>query len=460
MNSCDTFVLSPTANVWGQNVAAKNSDRPIGEVQTLIYTPAKTHEDVSPLRCTYIEIPQVQQTYAAIGSKPYWMWGYEMAVNEKGVFIANEAQGSRIAENGEENALLGMDLLRLGVERADSAKAAVNVIADLLEQYGQNANASQLFDRRYENSFFIVDPHEIWLMETAGRLWAARRITEQYAAISNCYTIETDYDMAAEGIVKIAREKDFISEGEELNFAKAFTMPAVRQTIALPRWRRMLQLLHKNRGKNDLDAIKKILRDHYEGEIIAPRDGWGAGYGTIPAICMHAMTWDSSQTTASMIVRHDRNLGPVIRYAFSIPCCSVYLPIYMTGNFPVKLACGDGLYDYNSLWWRFERLAMAVSADYENNHQKLLLLLQGLEKEIEATASGAEAIAEAFIRDGKKELAYKILNEFMDKTINHVEQFLEEIYPKMNIPLDSEGEFIGYRKEFLSDYCKRTQLIL
>ena len=170
MLSCDTFVLPAEANFFGSNLMAKNSDRPIGEAQALTWTGGAEHARGETVQCTYISVPQAEKTYGVLGSKPYWIWGYEMGVNEKGVMIGNEAQGSKAAESGCENELLGMDLLRLGLERGATAREAMEVITALLEEYGQNANASRLYDKRYENSFFIADREEIWLLETAGRM--------------------------------------------------------------------------------------------------------------------------------------------------------------------------------------------------------------------------------------------------------------------------------------------------
>ena len=132
MLSCDTFVLPAEANFFGSNLMAKNSDRPIGEAQALTWTDGAEHARGETVRCTYISVPQAEKTYGVLGSKPYWIWGYEMGVNEKGVMIGNEAQGSKAAEGGCGNELLGMDLLRFGLERGATAREAMEVITALL----------------------------------------------------------------------------------------------------------------------------------------------------------------------------------------------------------------------------------------------------------------------------------------------------------------------------------------
>ncbi|MBR6646285.1 MAG: hypothetical protein IKL09_02065 [Clostridia bacterium] len=69
-------------------------------------------------------------------------YGVEMGYNENGVVIGNEAEGSRM-EPESEDGILGMDLLRLDLERATTAKEAITAITDLLVKCGQKAK--QLF---------------------------------------------------------------------------------------------------------------------------------------------------------------------------------------------------------------------------------------------------------------------------------------------------------------------------
>ena len=106
-----------------------------------------------------------------IGSRPYWLWGFEMGVNEWGVTIGNEAVLSR--EPYEEAGLIGMDLVRLGLERGRTADLAVRIIGNLVERYGQGGSCEASGFRTYHNSFIVADPTSAWIVETMGHRWVA-----------------------------------------------------------------------------------------------------------------------------------------------------------------------------------------------------------------------------------------------------------------------------------------------
>ena len=84
---CDTFVALSSATADGSVIFGKNSDREPNEAQALEYHPAQQYSNGKKVRCTYIEIPQVKNTYGVLLSRPFWMWGAEIGANEKGVVI-------------------------------------------------------------------------------------------------------------------------------------------------------------------------------------------------------------------------------------------------------------------------------------------------------------------------------------------------------------------------------------
>lgn len=451
MNSCDTFALTGSAYAGGKNILCKDSDRPLGEAQPMQIYPRRSYAPGEMLQCTNLTIPQAETAWAVMGCQPYWIWGFEMGVNEWGLAIGNEAQGSRCEAEAEEG-MLGMDLLRLGLERGKTAREAISVITQLLETYGQNSNASQLFDRRYENSFMLVDPEEIWLLETAGRQWVARQV-EDRAAISNCYSIGSDYDLHSDGLECYARERRWLAPDAKLDFAKAYTAPAVRQTASNPRWRRLCKLIN---AKNRLEEgdCKAILRDHFEGELIEPR--FGAAYGMFVTICMHAMTWDASQTTCSLLAWWDDELGMVCRYAPSIPCCSVYLPVYMTGTLPECMTRGGAYYDPDSLWWQCERLAMAISVDEARFGDGARGQLRTLEAAVGEAAAEAESRARLLNKEEAASMLAAVTRESAEKLLLLAAGLADGILAQIR----AMGGLYGVRKEFLEDYSKRVKMPL
>jgi dipeptidase len=323
---CDTIV-----NVSADGVLfAKNSDRDANESQILEWRPAERHDAPQTLRCTWIEIPQVAQTHAVVLSRPWWMWGAEIGANEHGVVIGNEAVFTREAQG--EPALLGMDLLRLALERSTTAASAVDVMIQLLERHGQGGPCSH--ERpgfTYHNSFLVADRKGAIVLETAGQKWATEDVRSGVRAISNGLTIA--------------------------GFAEKYSK-RVRSTIAGCRIRRERTEASASNAHGPA-AMMRSLRDHGDRE----RPRWSLVNGTLHAPCVHAGgLLASSQTTASLVADL-REATLLWATGTSAPCTSIFKPVRV--NEPVDLGPSPtNRYDPTSLWWHHERLARSMLRDY------------------------------------------------------------------------------------------------
>ena len=171
---------------------------------------AREYAPETSVRCTYIVIPQAARTNAILVSRPFWLWGAEMGANEHGVTIGNEGLRARTPSPAAE-ALTGMDLLRLGLERSATAREAVSVITALLEKYGQGGNCGHLVPSYYHNSFMIADSREGFVLETVGREWLLEPVRDA-RAISNAYSISRDVSAVSRGLEDLLA-RDFDYEG-------------------------------------------------------------------------------------------------------------------------------------------------------------------------------------------------------------------------------------------------------
>ncbi|MFQ5979805.1 MAG: C69 family dipeptidase [Candidatus Heimdallarchaeota archaeon] len=378
---CDTFVALAQATADGTMLFAKNSDRPHNEVQNVTHYPRMHHKEPT-LRCTYIEIPQVEETFEILLSQPIWMWGAEMGANEYGVVIGNEAVWTRVPDGPP--ALLGMDLVRLGLERGQTANQASQVIIDLLEQFGQGgACAEGDSSLSYHNSFLIADRKEAWVLETAGCWWVAEKVRKPYRNISNCLSIRSDFDEQADGLIDFALENSIYDGSAPFDFALAFTLGPLDSENPLSRKNSGDRLLKQNRGKIDPQIMMNILRDHSAG------------------ICMHG----GFRTTASMI-SHLRGRNEDVHWLTGTPhpCTSLFKPITFPIHSLLPYSPAKASIDNQTLWWRHEIMrkdklssfapiwekqenSMVSQVEFANRDERKLITTQAFAFEMEKLAT-------------------------------------------------------------------------
>jgi len=364
---CDTFVVLPPFTADGSVIFGKNSDREPNEAQALEHHPAQAHAAGQTVKCTYLEIPQVPETHAVLLSRPFWMWGAEMGANEKGVVIGNEAVFTKMPSN-RRGGLIGMDLLRLAVERADTAEQAVETIVQLLADHGQGGICGYE-DKRitYHNSFICADPKGAWVLETTGPLWVTRKV-DGYASISNGLTIGEEFDACHPDAIRTAKQKGWLKSGETFDFAKCFS-DWFYTTFSASRDRqgRSFCLIREEETEQggrrfDVPAALRVLRDH-QGDEYRP-DGHLLG----DRICAHAanrLTRNAMQSTGSLAAHLKPEVHTFWATGTSAPCTGIFKPVrFGPSPLPDIGPAPGGTFHPDALWWHHETLHRSVLLDY------------------------------------------------------------------------------------------------
>ena len=421
--ACDTWAALADATLRGLTILAKNSDRPLFDCQPLLFHPRRSWPAGADIDLGRIRIPQVDVTYATLGSSPYWCWGYEEGINEFSVAIGNEGVFSRglvehiaSAKQGEGPPLgpTGMDLLRLGLERGKTAREALGVITALLEEYGQFGSGLPAtgVDGAYDNSYIIADPHEVWILETAGRHWIAKRITQGVTSISNRLSISGDADLASSGILEFAVKKGWWPEDkqEDFDFQKAYAadtpVEKARNYRARVRQQCSLGLLEEKKGDVNLDWMKRIARDR----------------STNPSI-------DLDQTASSCVALLPGAADelPVFWWAASTPSSSCYVPFFVHGNrlpeivsaagtagrtiVPPSQAAKDA-FSESSYWWLFKDLRDKTNIDWAARNPEVRKEFDALEEEFAAGISAVVSKAVSLRQAGHMEEAAGVLDAY------------------------------------------------
>jgi hypothetical protein len=288
------------------------------------------------LRTQYLDIDD-EGACAVMLSQPDWLWGAEHGLNEHGVAIGNEKVDTRSGVDGAPSALIGMDLVRLGLERAGAAEQAVEVMTALLERHGQGGIADKANEAAYDSSFLVADSSSAWVLETAGRTWAAAPVAANGAvALSNRLTIRRDWTRASADV----------PTGADFDSWRDPVVDAAYADVRLVASRKFLGGGRSGDAAPDLKLTPRHivghLRDHGTGpwgepgtastpggtSTVVPPPSEVRADGTGITICMH--TGRHMATTASMVAYLPRPCTGPLRYwvAVGSPCVCVYVPTF------------------------------------------------------------------------------------------------------------------------------------
>ena len=169
-DACTNLIGGKLASVDGSVICTYNCDS-FGYVTSLPYTPAGKHDPsemvaVRPRgRETVHLIPQAPYTYSVVG-----------LMNEKQVSIMETTWSGRPELRNPEGWLDYFNLMQLALQRAASAREAIQVMHKLVQEYGYCETGE---------SFAVCDKDEAWIMELIGKgegrkgaVWVALRVPD------------------------------------------------------------------------------------------------------------------------------------------------------------------------------------------------------------------------------------------------------------------------------------------
>ncbi len=333
------------------------------------------------------------------------------AMNERQVAIGESTFGGRQELISSKGSIDCEMLTRIMLERATTARQAIEVAGELLKTYGWCDEGEALT---------IADPKEVWLMEivgpgkdAVGAEWAAQRIPDDHVSVvANSARIgeidpsKPQWFMASENMLQFARDRKLWDpqSGRPFRFYEAYD-PGGRTQFADTRreWRVLSMLapsLHLDPNSNVFplsvkpekpvtpEKIMEIFRDTYEGtdfdmvkdltvmdesgkavksplanpfmpyemnKMLRINGGWG-WRGERPLArwyCIYATVTQSRLWLPDPV-------GGIVWFGYGNPAMTVYVPLYAGIDDLPESYQADGRttgFSRRSAWWAFNRVA-------------------------------------------------------------------------------------------------------
>ena len=291
-DACTNFLIGKDASVDGSTMVSYNMDSHGMYGRLLLHKAAKhlpgeLRHVVDNDRNHYMgEIAEAAETYQVIGQ-----------INEHQLSIVESTFTGREELINPDGIIDYVSLMTLGLQRARTAREAIKVMTDLVEQYGYASSGE---------TFSIVDPNEVWIMEMVGKgkgrkgaVWVAVRIPDDCIACHANHSRIHQFDrkdkknvLYSKDVISFAREMGYFSgKDEDFSFSSAYCPPSFHQIRACEArvWSfynkfvdgmdryldyadgkhigtsEIIPLYMKPKRKLALRDVMDGMRDHYEG---------------------------------------------------------------------------------------------------------------------------------------------------------------------------------------------------
>lgn len=423
------------------------------------------------------EIPQVLQTYQYLNT------AYP-SLNEKQLAIGESTFGGREELQSDEGLIDCQRLCKLMLERTATARDAILLAGELLEEYGWNDAGECLT---------IADKKEVWHLEIVGpgkgkvgAVWVAQRVPDNHISVNaNASTIKEidpenrDFFMTSDNIYNVALENGWWDGKETFRFCYAYA-PESRTSMAARRreWR-VFDMAAPSLGldpyaenypfsvkpdrKITLEKLVEIFSDYYENTpydmtknmtvaddsgrvIISPlanpfmpydmnklmdvNGGWGwlgertiARWYTMYATIIQCRDWLPDE------------IGGVAWLAQDNVATSIYVPVYCSvSDLPDSYKTPgrpDG-YTRESAWWAFNRMGSLAAQRWGDMRHDVRAVWDPMQKELFDNQSVFEKKALELYDSGKHKKLEKYLTGYTmdwgEKVVDRAWQLGDELW--------------------------------
>ncbi len=330
-------------------------------------------------------IPEAPITYTRVGN-----------MNEFQLAIAETTFGGRKDLAGPSGIVDYGSLIYIALERARTAREAIEVMTKLTEEFGYASTGE---------SFSIADPNEVWILEMIGKgkgqkgaLWVAYKLPDgtisahaNQARIRQFPQNDPKNAFYSKDLISFAREKGwFKGEDKAFSFADTYaplTFGALRgcearvwsifnraaksqkipmDFVKAEKGARPMPLFVKPDQKLDVRDAMELMRDHYQGTEFDMTKDVGAGPYKLPyrwrpmgfqvdgQAYVHERAISTQQTGFSFVTQSRSWLpdpvGGVLWFGVDDTYTTVYVPI-SCGIKEVPKAFAEGTGTFNEFNW-------------------------------------------------------------------------------------------------------------
>jgi dipeptidase len=438
-------------------------------------------------------IKQAPQTYKVVGN-----------MNEHQLVIAETTFGGREELINPDGILDYGSLIYITLQRAKTAREAIKIMIDLVEEYGYRSSGE---------SISIVDPNEAWILEIIGKgkgskgaIYVAIKIPDgsvsahaNQARIQKFPLNDPKNCIYAPDVISFARQKGYFNgKDEDFDFAQAYNpldfggirfcdarvwslfrrvnsqMDKYISYIKGESLERMPLWIKPDR-KLSVQDIMQLMRDHYQGTELDMTIGVAAGPYNMP-YRWRPLVWEykgekyfnerpiSTPQTAFSFVAQVRSylpneVGGVLWFGVDDTYFTVYVPLYCSiSEPPYNFKQGIGSlshFDWNSMFWTFNVVSNYCYPKFSQTIGDVQKVQRELEGEFLANQETIEKKAIELLKRSKAD-AIEYLTQYSHRTTEKTHKRWQLLWQELNVKyLDGiqKDEFyrpknIGYPEEF------------